>query len=480
MPKQLALLMCVIFILWLFVKGRTLHPMTSGALWIPLIWLIIIGSRPVSMWFNANIPQESIEGYLEGSPIDRFVFMALIVAGSVFLLKRRVNWGSLLKTNKWFFAFFIYCAISIIWSQYPYVAFKRWAKDVGNVIMILIVLTERDHVNAVKAVFTRYVYLAIPLSVVFIKYFPDIGREYNRWTWVPSFIGVSTNKNDLGMILIVCGLFLVWDFFDVRTDQVIKESTDDGLYKGMYEGMDESMDESMRPDRSIIFGRIILMAMLAWLLVMIKSSTSIVCLLLGIGSFFLFRFKRVAEHLGAYAMLLILIVLSFYVIGPQVFVSILGRDATLTGRTDLWANLLNIRIDPLIGVGYKSFWVGPWVLGLWEKYAFRVNQAHNGYLEIYLNGGLIGVGLLLAMIVSTGSKLKKELLDGDNFGIFIFSLFITALISNLTEATFNALSIIWFVVILAALYYPPSLSQPLLGEKEVSKTYYGYASEIND
>jgi O-antigen ligase len=420
------------------------------------------------MWFNVNIPQESIEDYLEGSPVDRVVFLLLIIAGSVFLLKRRVNWGSLLKSNKWFFAFFIYCAISIIWSQYPYVALKRWAKDVGNVIMILIILTERDHVNAVKAVFTRYIYLAIPLSVVFIKYFPEIGREYNRWTWVPSFIGVSTNKNDLGMILIVCGLFLVWDFFDVRTDQVIKESTEEGL--------DGGMEESMGPDRSILFGRIILMAMLAWLLVMIKSSTAIVCLLLGIGSYFLYQSRKVTEHFGAYTILLVLIVLSFYVIGPRVFISILGKDATLTGRTELWADLLNIRIVPLIGAGYKSFWMGPWVLDLWEKYAFRVNQAHNGYLEIYLNGGLIGVGLLLAMIVSTGSKLKKELLDGDNLATFVFSLFITALISNLTEATFNALSIIWLVILLAALYYPPSSGQPLLAENEVSETFFGYES----
>lgn len=424
------------------------------------------------MWFNLSIPQESIEGYLEGNPIDRFVFSLLIIAGSMFLLKRRINWGLLLKSNKWFFAFFIYCSISILWSQYPYVALKRWVKDVGNIIMILIILTERDHVNAVKAVFTRYIYLAIPLSVVFIKYFPDIGREYNRWTWVPSFIGVSTNKNDLGMILIVCGLFLVWDIFGVRTDQAIKECTDESVV----DGMNESMHESMGPDRSFILGRIILMVMLAWLLIMIKSSTSIVCLLLGIGSYFLFRIKKAAEYFGAYSILLVLIVLSFYVIGPRVFISILGKDATLTGRTDLWADLLNIRIDPLIGAGYKSFWIGPWVLDLWEKYAFRVNQAHNGYLEIYLNGGLIGVGLLLAMIVATGSKLKKELLDGDNLGIFFFTLFITALISNLTEATFNALSIIWFVIILSALYYPPSSGPPLLAENEIAETFYGYES----
>jgi O-antigen ligase len=418
------------------------------------------------MWFNVGIPQGSIEDYLEGSPIDRFVYLSLIIVGILFLLKKQINWGSLLKRNKWFFAFFIYCAISIIWSQHPYVSIKRWVKDVGNVIMILIILTEKDHVNATKAVFTRYIYLAIPLSVVFIKYFPEIGREYNRWTWAPSFIGVSTNKNELGMILIVCGLFLVWDIFGKRTDQGIKESTD--------EGADESMEDRIGPDWAILFGRIILVMMLVWMLVMIKSSTSIICLLIGVSSYLLLQSRKVAEHIGAYSIILVLIVLSFYLIGPRVFISIMGKDTTLTGRTDLWADLLNIRIDPLIGAGYKSFWVGPWVPDLWGKYAFRVNQAHNGYLEVYLNGGLIGVGLLLAMIISTGSKLKKELFDGNNCGIFFFSVFVTALISNITEATYSALSVIWFVFILSALYYPPSSDLPLLAENEVEEKFYEY------
>ena len=49
--------------------------------------------------------------------------------------------------------------------------------------------------------------MLIPLSVVFVKYFPDIGRYYDRWTWQPHYGGVTTDKNLLGMTLFVCGLF---------------------------------------------------------------------------------------------------------------------------------------------------------------------------------------------------------------------------------------------------------------------------------
>jgi O-antigen ligase len=83
-----------------------------------------------------------------------------------------------------------------------------------------------------------------------------------------------------------------------------------------------------------------------------------------------------------------------------------GRDTTLTGRTNLWAELLREPINPLLGTGYQSFWPGPRTEYFWAKYSFHPNQAHNGYLETYLNGGFLGVCLLVAMIVSAGSRVS--------------------------------------------------------------------------
>ena len=456
MPRQFALLVCILFMSWLFYRDHGLRPMTSRTLWIPLLWLFIIGTRPVSFWFNVNVPHESIEDYLEGSPVDRYIFMVLFLAGSVSLLRRRVNWGFLARHNIWFIAFFAYCAVSVLWSHYPFVAFKRWIKDLGNVVMILLILTETDPVQAVKAVFARYTYLVIPLSVVFIKYFPDIGREYNRWTWLPSYIGAAINKNELGMTLVVCGLFLAWDLFGMQHPESAEESFDFATEEGTDPGTEESAKDGTKATLADLFGRIALFVMVAWLLVISNSSTAIVCMFLGIGSFFLLRIERVAGYFGTYSLVLASIVLSLYLYDPRGFIGVLGRDTTFTGRTDLWADLLHVRIDPYLGEGYKSFWLGPWVMDLWEKYPFRVNQAHNGYMEIYLNGGLVGVGLLAGMIVATGNKLKNGLLSGNPLGMFCIPLFFTSLINNMTEATFNALSIIWFVIILSALYCPPS------------------------
>ena len=451
MPKQLALFICILFILWLFARDHKLRPMTSWALWIPLLWITIIGTRPVSFWFDAGIRIVKPEDYLEGSPLDRNVFLFLIVAGLVVLLIRRVDWSRIYASNRWFFAFFIYCGISVIWSDYPFVSFKRWIKEFGDIVMVVIILTEIDPVQAFKAVFTRFTNIVIPFSVLFIKYFSDIGRAYDRWTGEPYYRGVTMYKNELGVILFVCGMFLVWDLIEMRSN---------------------SGGKTDRTDLSI---RAVLLLMVLWLFAKANSMTAIVSLTLGAGILLLMRlpfFKDRVRYLGMYSLALGLLFIILYSI-PGILESILGilgRNVTLTGRTDLWADLLREPINPILGTGYQSFWLGPGAVHIWEKYSFHPNQAHNGYLETYLNGGLVGLGLLIAMIVSTGSKLKKELLLGNDYGILCFSFLVVAVFYNWTEAMISGPSLIWMILMLAALTYPYSSESIPDNELEITIT----------
>lgn len=439
MAPQLALLVCFCFIGVLFARDRRLRPMASWSLWIVLAWIFIIGSRPVSVWFSEGGRVENVQGYLEGSPIDRNVFALLIASGFLVLLRRRVNWGTVFNSNRWFFAFFLYCAISVVWSDYPFVSFKRWTKELGCVVMVLIILTESEPAQAFKAVFTRFVYLVIPLSVVFIKYFPETGRYYNRWTWEYAYGGVTTSKNELGFILVVCGLLLIWDLIQIRTA------------------------DNLKTDKLDLISRIVLLLMMVWLMDKVHSATSTASLILGSGLLLLMRFpfaRRQVRYLGTYSLLIGFFILLLYFV-PGIFdtvAGILGRDATLTGRTDMWADLLKEPINPILGTGYHSFWLGPGAERMWEKYYFHPTQAHNGYLEAYLNGGLVGVSLLMAMIVSTARRVKKEVLLGDRFGMLLFSFLVVIVFYNWTEATLGGLNIFWVIMLIAALNGPHSIS----------------------
>src|SRR5260370_41659835 len=85
--------------------------------------------------------------------------------------------------------------------------------------MVLVIWREADHHQEVKGVFVRCAYILVSLSIIFIKYFPDVGRYYNRWTWTYSYGGVTTDKNMLGLTLIVCGLFLLWELIDIFKEE---------------------------------------------------------------------------------------------------------------------------------------------------------------------------------------------------------------------------------------------------------------------
>jgi exopolysaccharide production protein ExoQ len=432
MPRDLALVICVLFIMWLFVRDQKWRPMTSWSLWIPLLWILIVGSRPISSWSGGGMQEMTAGDYTEGSPLDRNILLLLIFVGLIVLLRRRINWGRVFATNLWVCVFLLYCCISAIWSDYPFVSFKRWVKDIGNVVMVMIIISEDDPVKATKAVFGRYIYLAIPLSVLFIKYFPELGRYYNYWTGEVSFSGVTIEKNTLGCVLLVCNLFLVWDFIEMQT-------------------------AGRKTDIADFSARVLLIVMEFWLIGVARSSTALVCIIVGTGILILLRpplSKRRAIHIGAYSLAAGLFIIFIYCV-PGIFEAIaelIGRDVTLTGRSDIWANLLKEPVDPILGKGYQDFWIPT----MRERY--NLNQAHNGYLETYLNGGLVGFFLLIAMIISAGSTLKKELLIGNSYGSLRFSILIANVLMNWTEAAFGGLSFAWVTLLIAILNYPHSPS----------------------
>ena len=59
--------------------------------------------------------------------------------------------------------------VSILWSDFPLVSFKRWVKTAGTVTMALVLLTDPASLEALEAIFRRTVYILIPFSVILVK-----------------------------------------------------------------------------------------------------------------------------------------------------------------------------------------------------------------------------------------------------------------------------------------------------------------------
>jgi exopolysaccharide production protein ExoQ len=83
---------------------------------------------------------------------------------------------------------------------------------------------------------------------------------------------------------------------------------------------------------------------------------------------------------------------------PDFLIQLLGKDMTLTGRTNIWSAVLDSIVKrPLLGYGYQAFWLGM------EGESYRVilvvswmlAQAQNGFLDIMLENGAAGLAIVL-------------------------------------------------------------------------------------
>ncbi len=128
----------------------------------------------------------------------------------------------------------------------------------------------------------------------------------------------------------------------------------------------------------------------------------------------------------------------------------MGRNPTLTGRTAIWEILRTVPVNPVVGTGFESFWLGPRLNYLWSFQILRgITEAHNGYFDMYLNLGLMG-DLFLGVLLWTGYKKVIQVLDVDpSTGRLRLGYCLIAVIYNFTEAGFRSGDLIWFTFILA-------------------------------
>src|SRR6185295_18437905 len=147
------------------------------------------GSRNVAEWLQGGASGNFGDVYMDGNPLDRNILASLMVLGLIVLISRRERTLAVLKANAPIICYVSYCVFSLMWSPYPLVGLRRWFRLVGDIIMVLVLLTELDVTAAVRRVFTRGAFVLLPISVLLIRYYPDMGRSYGLdgsvfWTGV--------------------------------------------------------------------------------------------------------------------------------------------------------------------------------------------------------------------------------------------------------------------------------------------------------
>ena len=429
---SLMTMICVGYVIFLLKEDRKLSAETSPALWVPLVWMFLAGSRQVSTWLSLRGPQTA-QSYSDGSPVDAAVYVALIVAGIRILAHRGVDVRALLGRNVLILCYLLYCLVSISWSDVPFVASKRWLKDLGNPIMALVILTTPSPVEAIGVVVRRLGVLLLPLSLVFIRYIPELGREFHV-TGVPMYSGVATQKNGLGQMCLVTMTYCVWQILHDR----------------------ERFLAWTRSARRQLW---IFMSLGVYLLYLSNSQTSLGSLLLVVVVLGCARLpfvrsapSRIVDLTVAGGVLAFVLDWSFGI--RDTILELLGRDPTLTSRTDLWDFVLSLSSSRLLGAGFMSFWAGERMESIWEHVGALVVQAHSGYIEQYLNLGYVGVAFMLALMIQ-GLVRARSLAQRNPAAANLRLCFIVAAIAyNYTEAAFYGVNNMWLLFLLGVLDVP--------------------------
>ena len=141
--------------------------------------------------------------------------------------------------------------------------------------------------------------------------------------------------------------------------------------------------------------RIAMLLTIVFIAIKSESATSllVIALFVGLGT--------AIEKLRVKGILIAAPVALAALLGRDLLIEMLGKDPTLTGRTEIWAAVIpDIWQRPLVGWGYAAFWTtdnsAAWEIS--NALHWWVPQAHNGVLEILLSAGLVGAIVYVSLL----------------------------------------------------------------------------------
>jgi O-antigen ligase len=151
--------------------------------------------------------------------------------------------------------------------------------------------------------------------------------------------------------------------------------------------------------------KIVMLLVFAGMTVAAKATAALLIMLTFCGISFFFTLWKKG---GAARLVCILLaigmapVLLVMIVAPDWILELIGKDPTLTGRTEIWAFVTNdIWMKPLFGWGYFGFWHpnNPAAREISDAVRWTVPEAHNGLLELLLNLGIVGTALFFGLFI---------------------------------------------------------------------------------
>lgn len=202
----------------------------------------------------------------------------------------------------------------------------------------------------------------------------------------------------------------------------------------------------------------------ASLMVLSQSKTSLVNLITLLVLLNVYKILRL-HYSRAIPVLIFCIMVLGSIVGllwsnSEILLSSLGKDATLTGRTELWSTLIEvIWQSPILGYGYSGFWTsdpyGP-AAQVRKAVEWGVNNAHNGFLTICIELGLLGLLVyVLGFLILSVRSIQWIRLTKTAVGFWPLTYVAFTFLFNQTESSLISENSIFWIIYTALCFSIP-------------------------
>ncbi|HWA17662.1 MAG TPA: O-antigen ligase family protein [Devosia sp.] len=412
-----------------FVPGQKVNGTMAGSRAIRLILVFLVTVQHSAFIYVPAFFSGREFDDLRGidDPINAVcVALSALLAGALMLARPKAILEGLVR-NPLLVAFMVLALASTLWSIHPDVTIKRAAGYVVTVGVALLLVTMMDFLGAMRVFATSFAIAAFG-SLVLCVALPQYGIMTSNGDLSATWRGAYTHKEVLGIamaiaVVVECAITLATRRLTGRHALII-----------------------------LLYLLLLVMSRAATAIFIAAFAISVTAIILSYGR------SRLA------GMLMLLSVLAvglcggyFALIDPETLLGLFGKDVGLTGRVELWQAVLDlIGQRPVLGWGYRATWVPTdqdvqyvdHITGGWG-----VTAAHNSYLEITLQLGLVGLGLLAVTVLRAAglgwSRLRtNEPASGITMLMLIAILLSAGLVYEMVGLNQNITWLLFIVVML--------------------------------
>jgi exopolysaccharide production protein ExoQ len=303
-----------------------------------------------------------------GSRFMEVLWVAVYGVVALRLIPQSRRIVTLVRENMWIVLLVLLAVASTIWSQDPGLTLRRTIALLASTLIgidFAVRYSVRDQLRLLYIVLGFVVSLGILAQLFFPGLIPGVDFDSTAWH------GLWSAKNEWGRIVVLAAVAVL-----SRSRRSLRDFVLVGCLV------------------LVAFGLIVLAHSIGSLVILVTM-----LLLFRVIPTLRWRPKILAK--AALAAALIVLPLSYLLLqNLDKVTAIVGRDASLTGRVGIWQLVLpSIERNPILGYGYSAFWVPD------SQTAERIREelnwagaphAHNGFIDMALGLGFVGLLMLLA------------------------------------------------------------------------------------